>query len=133
MRAALMLICLTLFAGAVQAEKIYRWTGSDGKAYYGDLPPQGARDIREFDRKVGTTAAATAEGDAESRPQQVAASDADCAAKRAQLSTFKNAARLVEKDSLGREREYTAAERDLLVARTQADLESQCGDAPADE
>ena len=55
------------------------------------------------------------------------------AAKRAQLNTFKNAARLVEKDSLGREREFTAAEREQLVARTQSDLVSQCGDAPTDE
>lgn len=131
MRTALVLLGLTLFAGAVHAEKIYRWTGSDDKVYYGDLPPQGARDVRPFDRKVGTTAAA--DDYVESRPQQLAASDADCAAKRAQLSTYKNAARLVEKDSLGREREYTAAERDQLVARAQADLQSQCGDEPADE
>lgn len=130
MRAVLMALSLMLIAGVAHADKIYRWTGSDGKVYYGDLPPSGARDIRGFDRRAGTSASATpAETET---PDQQAAREVECASKRSQLNTYKNATRLVEKDSLGREREFTAAEREQIVARTQADLESQCGDAPAE-
>ncbi|TDU28147.1 uncharacterized protein DUF4124 [Panacagrimonas perspica] len=131
MRAVLLTLCSLLIADGASAagERIYRWTTPDGKVQFGDQPPSGAQDIRNFDRRVGTTAAAEP---AQDRPPQKTVSETDCINKRAQLNTYKNASRLVERDSLGREREYTVAEREQLVAKVQADLESQCGDAPAE-
>lgn len=129
MRVVLVALCTLLIAGgATGADRIYRWTMPDGKVQFGDTPPSSARDIRNFDRKVGTTAPANqAQTEAPQTPQ---ISETDCINKRAQLNTYKNAARLVERDSLGREREFTVAEREMLVKKVQTDLESQCGDAP---
>jgi hypothetical protein len=131
MRAVLLTLCSLLIAGGASAagERIYRWTTPDGKVQFGDQPPSGAQDVRNFDRRVGTTAAAE---QAQDRPPVKTVSETDCINKRAQLNTYKNASRLVERDSLGREREYTVAEREQLVTKVQADLESQCGDAPAE-
>ena len=131
MRAVLLALCTLLIAGGASAagERIYRWTGPDGKVYYGDTPPSGARDIRNFDRKVGTSAAGGETAGA-SAPSAPTLSETECINKRAQLNTYKNATRLVERDSLGREREFTVAERQQLIDKAQADLESQCGDAP---
>lgn len=129
MRSLLLMLGLVCAVGSVHAEKIYRWTGPDGKTYFGDVPAEGARDVRPFDRRVGTGAVAPTGTTA---PQTVAASEPECANKRAQLSTYKNAVRLVERDSLGREREFTSEEREQLIARAQSELESKCGDQPAE-
>lgn len=129
MRAALMTLSLLLLAGLAQAdEKIYRWTGADGKVQYGDLPPQGAKNVQKFDQRVGTSAATTTTAPPVENEAQTQTRRADCANKSAQLKTYKTAARLVEKDSLGREREFTTAERQLLIERTQTDLDAQCAE-----
>lgn len=127
MRAALVLIVLCLFAGSAHADKIYRWVGADNKIYFGDTPPLGARDLRPFDRKVGTTAAAPQAAEASSL-ELTETQAADCTRKRAQLGTYRNATRLVERDSLGREREYSDEEKAKLIELTESDLATQCGD-----
>lgn len=131
MRAVILALCTLLIAGGAFAagERIYRWTGPDGKICYGDMPPSSARDLRNFDKKVGTAAAA-ASGENQGAAPIPAMSESDCINKRAQLNTYKNAVRLVERDSLGREREFTVAEREQLASKVQADLESRCGDPP---
>lgn len=128
MRTALIALCLFLVAGLAHAEKIYRWTGADGKIQYGDLPPRGARNVQDFNRRIGTSAAAGSAAAAPESEAQTEVRRTECATKFAQLKTFKTAARLVEKDSLGREREFTSAEREQLVERTQTDLDKQCAD-----
>ncbi len=125
MRAALVALCLLLAAGPCQAQKIYRWVGADGKVKYGDMPPSTAKDVQPFDKRIGPTAATPA---AAPTDEQEIARQQTCTTKAAQLKTFQNASKLIEKDSLGREREYTAEERKLLVERTQAELDSQCAD-----
>lgn len=128
MPAALIALCLTLFAGASQAEEtIYRWTGSDGKTYYGDMPPRDARNLLEVDSRFGKSKSElNALSEIDSAADETRR--AECSSKTAQLKTFKTATKLVEKDSLGREREFTSAERQLLIERTQADLDAQCAD-----
>lgn len=128
MRAALFALCLLLLAGPSQADKIYRWIGADGKVKYGDMPPSGAKNLQPFDSRVGTITAAPKDAAPAPTDEQEAARREACTTKAAQLSTFRKATKLVEKDALGREREYTAEERKLLVERTQAELDSQCAD-----
>lgn len=126
MRAILALVAAVLVAGATHAasgERIYQWMDSDGKTQFGDLPPADARDVRPMGRKFGNSSAAAPKPAA----TDVAANQAECANKRKQIETFRNATRLIEKDSLGREKEFTAEERELLIKKTQAELESQCG------
>lgn len=130
MRAALIALCLMLVAGTSYAESIYRWTGADGRVQYGDLPPGNARNVQKLDSRLGNTTqkspSPTEADTAISDTRRV-----DCAAKSAQLKTFKSAAKLVEKDNLGREREFTSEEKQLLIERTQSDLDTQCaGVAP---
>lgn len=132
MRATLIALALLISASHVPAQasdKVFRWTGADGKSYFGDTPPPGARDVQPFSRKVGTTLVSPETEASESESASV--SDADCANKRAQLSTYKNATKLVEKDSLGRERDFTVEEREMLIKKTQDELETQCGDVAA--
>lgn len=128
MRAASLGLALLCIAGVVHAERIYRWTGADGKTYYGDMPPGDARDVHGLEPRIGTSApppAALTESE-----QEVAARQAECATKRAQLGTYRNAVQLVERDSLGRQREFTPEERQQLIAKVEAELEARCGETP---
>lgn len=128
MRISCLVLGLLFASGAAQADKIYRWIGPDNKVYYGDTPPAGARDLQPFGRKVGTGTASDTFARETPAAQPAEAQAADCARLRGQLSTYRNAARLVERDSLGREREYSEEERAQLIARTQSNLVTRCGD-----
>lgn len=134
MRPVLLVSCTLLVMGVASAasgDRIYRWKGADGKTHFGDTPPASAQEVRNFDGKVG--------GPSNSPPppsgpplteEQIAARDADCVTKREQLKTYRSAVRLVERDALGREHEYTPEERQQLVQRVENDIQTVCGDAP---
>lgn len=134
MRLVLLASCTLLLvmgvASAASGDRVYRWKGADGKMYYGDTPPATAQEVRNFDNKFSEPANVTAPSRAApATSEEVAASEAECATKRNQLKTYRNAARLVETDALGREREYTAEERQLLVAKVESDITAHCSDA----
>ncbi|MGQ0699065.1 MAG: DUF4124 domain-containing protein [Panacagrimonas sp.] len=128
MRLAWMTLSLMLVMPAAHADRIYRWVGPDNKVYYGDLPPQGARKLESLASKPGTGSASPT-APAES-PEIVVRREADCTEKQAQLDTYLTAARLIEKDQQGQERELSSQERETLVARTRSQIETQCGAAP---
>lgn len=132
MRPVLLASCTLLVMGVASAagDRVYRWKGADGKTYYGDTPPASAQDVRNFDSKFGGPAnPALPPPPAPMTEEQIAARDAGCANKRSQLQSYRNATRLVERDALGREREYTLEERQLLIAKVEAEIQTQCGDA----
>lgn len=128
MRAILIALSLCLASGVCQAEKIYRWTEADGRVNYGDLPPRGASNVVKIDRRgaKADSVEAVQPGQASS-PDELAMRDVECARKREQLANYQNAARLVEKDSLGREREYSEEETALLIGRTEVEINVLCG------
>lgn len=134
MRLVLLVSCTLLVMGVASAasgDRVYRWKGADGKIYFGDTPPAGALDVRNFDGKIGGPANPTSLPPAPSlTEEQIAARDADCVTKRGQLKTYRSAVRLVERDALGREHEYTPEERQQLVHRVENDIQTVCGDAP---
>lgn len=124
MLSPLLLVCL-LAAAAAQAGKVYRWVDAKGQAHYGDLPDGDAREVRELSRQVG----------AETEPAPVpdpavesARRAAECAAKRQQLDTYEKSVRLIEKDNLGREREFSPQDKATLIERTQVEVVQLCDD-----
>lgn len=136
MRLVLLASCTFLVMGVASAgsDSIYRWKGADGKIYYGDTPPAAAQEVRNFDSRFagpsatavpkGTTAEPAAEGEVATTTNA-----AECAQKQGQVKAYRNATQLIERDSLGREREYTADERKQLIARVEAEMETVCGGA----
>ena len=131
MRATLLGICLLAVVGTgMAAPKVYRWVDARGQVHYSDRPAPDARDIQEVKVKFGATTESVlpSEDPALLEAQRVAA----CGTKRQQLSIYQNSVRLVEKDALGREREYSLEERELLVARTRGEIEQLCIGIEAD-
>src|SRR5260221_6427667 len=97
---------LALVSGAASAS-IYRWVDADGRVHYTDKPVENAEpvNIRTGQPKgaipLDTAPAPETKLTSEQRAQKQAA----CDQKKKQLATYKDAAKIVETDSLGREHE----------------------------
>lgn len=105
-----------LLSCAVQAGPVYKWTDEKGRVHYGDRPAANAKKL-----DVGPPGAAQAAAPA--TPDQAL----ECQRKKDQLQTYQNAARVIERDSLGNEKEFTEAEKQKLIAVTQAQIARYCG------
>lgn len=126
----LLLGCL-LLPGLASAGKVYRWVDAQGRVHYGDQPARDARELRQLDAPRPAASNAAPE-QSESEPTADASEDAAaarataCTAKREQLKSYETATTLIEKDTLGREREYSSEERAQLVERARGEVQSLC-------
>jgi|SRR5687768_7090708 hypothetical protein len=128
----LTLIAVAAVAGAALAgDTVYRWTDENGRLHYSDQPGPNREVVERVDVRTGSK---VEEESPTADPEAVTAQRAEkCAAKRVQFSSYNSAVRLVEKDALGREHEYTADERDALIAKTQAEIDQLCVDEPSQD
>lgn len=127
----LLLLGSLLVAGPALAGKVFRWVDAQGRVHYGDQPARDARELRQLDAPrpaagAAEPAAATPEPTAEANEEEAVARAAACAAKREQLKSYETATALIEKDTLGREREYSAEERVQLVERARSEVQALC-------
>jgi len=101
------------------AGQIYRWVDAAGRVHFGDNPQPGAQPV---DVRVPGAAIATT--------PTVRFDPVICESKRKELGSYKTAQRLVERDALGREKEYTGEDRVRLIAKTEQDVAKACTEAP---
>lgn len=119
-------LLLSGICAVVQAGDIYKWVDAKGRFHYSDLPQPGWTRVED---KPGTANSLSGESAVEGAPQQrvSAVSQAEeCRHKREKLYTYRNAAKIVERDSLGGAKEYSAEERERLIVRTELELASEC-------
>lgn len=132
MRALILLLLGCLLApGLASAGKVYRWVDAQGRVHYGDQPARDARELQQLDApRPAASGAATAQGQSEptgeASEEEAAARAAACTAKREQLKSYETATTLIEKDTLGREREYSSEERAQLVERARSEVQGLC-------
>lgn len=103
------------------AGKTYRWVDANGRAYYSDVPTPKAEQIEV---KPGSGLLGNKEKAAVSSRSARAA---ECQRKREQLVNYTSATEVSETDGMGNVRTYNNAEKDKLVARTQAQVQDLCG------
>lgn len=128
-------LCLTV--GAVQARMVYRSIDTDGAEHFSDTPVKGAERVWVPDSVISGKANASAEaadtvdanGDtaAAAGPDTGQALAAMCKKKTDQLKSYVDAGEVVDVDASGKERVFTAAERNDLLVRTRADIKAVCG------
>lgn len=128
MAIALRIACLIVLAasiGPAAAEKVYRWVDAQGKVHYSDQPRGNAQpvEVKPGSGPGNPAAAAPAPSDTQSAVQKAV----DCEKQRSQLETYRQAERIVEKDALGTEREYTAEQKERLVKLTEESFRAACG------
>ncbi len=126
------LTALTLAAvclAAPAAGEIYKYVDPQGRVHYADQPKPGWKRI-DVKPPVATEAVTEEEGNGETREQAVARA-ADCARKEEQLRTYRNASRVIERDALGREKEYSGEDRQRLIEKFEQDVRA-CKQPPSD-
>ena len=112
-----LLLALVFLASAAQAQKIHRWVDEQGRVHYGDRPPAGAEEVPIRKRNAPALTENLV--------------DPSCEEKRAKLIDYRDAARIVETDALGNEKEYSPEQRQMLIERTEASVLDACGELPA--
>jgi hypothetical protein len=122
MRTAVTAFCLCLALPAMAAD-VYKWTDAQGHVHYGDQPTATAQKV--------ITDTNTDAGPKED-PAVHAHRVEECGRKRDQLGTYQGAARIVEKDALGNEKEYSDVDRKKLIEITQKQIDDGCQDIPAE-
>jgi len=117
-----------LFCGAAGADgTLYRWVDKDGRVHYGDDPAaaNNARQVEPNPLNSGGGSGSSSGGDDAAAQKQAA----ECKSKSEVLGRYKNAATISETDALGNTREYSADEKDQLVAKTQKYIDDHCAAA----
>jgi len=114
-----------LLACAAASAQVYKWKDKNGVWHYGDQPKHDAEQV-EVRPSSGTGEYSAAEMDRQARNKE-------CQEKRAQLETWRRAPSLSEIDNLGKQREYTKAERDQFLANTEKKVQEICSRPPSPE
>ena len=132
--AALAVLLSLLCLSAAQAgERTYRWVDDKGRVHYSDVKSENGEQVQV---KPGGTITATGKD----APEAVAARQLECQRKKDAVALYNSSAEINETDNLGRNRTYTALERQQLIDRTQQAARVACsmpgvidavpGDAP---
>ena len=124
MRSVILLSALLVCAAASAAE-VYKWKDKDGKVHYGDKPKTEAAESLSVESGSG-------EGESSEAEAKRLAREAECKTKTAALANYRRAPKLSEIDNLGKEREYTPAEREQFIAMQQKKADEACAPPPAE-
>lgn len=127
---ALGLVVLTLPAAA--AGTVYRWVDAAGQVHYSDSPQVGAKAV-SVRAGAGIESPAAAESSAPETPApgtatiaKLAPDAAACEKKKQDLASYKSAAKLSQRDALGKVHEFTPEERQKLLEITQGEIDQLC-------
>lgn len=118
-----LILPLLLISAAAGANSVYKWTDKNGRVHYGDRPAANAEKVELKPGTVATDPVAAA-----ATPEAKRA--AECTQQKEQLTVYQNTERLVERNALGEDREYSAEDKQKLIALTQNKIRELCGPAP---
>jgi len=119
-------LSVLLVCAAASAGEVYKWKDKDGRVHYGDKPKDAAAESVMVES--GSGSGVPSEGEAAR-----VAREAECQKKKAQLEGYRKAPSLSEIDNLGKQREYTPAEREQYLAMTEKKVAELCAPPPPSE
>lgn len=112
---------LTLAMAPAMAAQVYKWVDAGGRIHYGDQPQPGWKRV-----DVNAPPASAPPGAAPAPVQYGSVDQAACEQKRKELESYQKAARVIERDALGREKEFNPEDRKKLVELTQKQVDDTC-------
>lgn len=123
------LTALTLVSACLPAAAaIYKYVDPQGRVHYADQLKPGWQRVDVQAPSVSDDPGQTGET-TETREQAIARA-AECARKEEQLKNYRTARRVIERDTLGREREFSEEDRKLLIEKTEQEIEA-CRQPPS--
>jgi hypothetical protein len=132
---------LLLAAFGAGAGQIYKWVDAQGRYHYGDQPQPGwtpvevkpiggpapERDTPTDAAPQPTTATGTKPGADDSAAREKLRAE-ECQRRKEQLDTYRRAPKIVERNQLGEEREFSEEQRLKLIEQTQRQVKELCGE-----
>jgi len=115
-----MVLGLMLLSAPAYSGQVYKWVDAAGHVHYSDQPHPGAKPIGPQTVVVPAAKETVVAG------EKLAPNLADCEKKKKDLDHYRTAAKIVERDALNREREFTQDERQQLVELTQRQVDQLC-------
>ncbi|MGH8447451.1 MAG: DUF4124 domain-containing protein [Solimonas sp.] len=117
-----MLLAGLVLGASAFAGQVYKWVDAQGHFHFGDTPQPGWTRV-----DAGRTNSMTAD------VPQVAGEDEEkravhCKQKRDELAGYKSASRIVERDALGGEREFSDEQKQKLISQTAGQATEACGE-----
>lgn len=112
-----LLLATTSQAGTA---KTYRWVDDKGRVHYSDVPVPSAEQV---DVKPGSGVVGIPKPPGEGSPDQ---QDQNCGRLKEQLATYESATSITETDNLGRQKTYSAGEREQLLSRLRGQVAATC-------
>jgi hypothetical protein len=116
-------LCVVLACAAASAGEVYKWKDKDGHVHYGDRP----KHIEAAPVLINPDSLSTSNEQFATRQ----AREAECAKRKSQLDNYRRAPSISEVDNLGKQREYTPAERDQFLALQQQKVDEMCAPLPS--
>lgn len=124
------LMCAATFAAS--AGQVYKWVDPNGRVHFSDTPRPGwtAVDLKSAPSLSADAAAAESseespEGESTAARERLRADE--CKRRKEQLDSYLTANKIVERDALGKEKEYSQEERLQLIEQTQKQVAELCG------
>lgn len=109
---------LLVLVYAAHAGEVYTWTDERGRTHFSDKPVPSAKKI-VVKTPGGNPGPITGEDPASQRARE-------CQNKKDQLQNYERAEKIVERDSLGKDHEYTPEQRKQLLDRTRQQMDEAC-------
>lgn len=119
-------LCVLLACAAASAGEVYKWKDKDGRVHYGDKPKHGEAASVIVEAGSGSGVPSPGESTRQAR-------EAECTRKKAQFETYSRAPSISEIDNLGKQREYTPAEREQFLTLTAQKVAELCAPPPPAE
>lgn len=120
LRSVVIALLLAAALPAVAAGKTYRWVDAQGKVHYGDQPPPRATEVDLTRPGLSVGAADVAP------PKAGSLGVEECGRRREQLASYRAASTITETDGLGNQHEYSEADRQKLIARSEQAIRDGC-------
>lgn len=125
------LMCAATFAAG--AGQVYKWVDPNGRVHFSDTPRPGwaAMDLKAAPSLSADAADAVESSEEDGDGQGTAARERlradECRRRKEQLDSYLAAAKIVQRDALGKEKEYSQEERLQLIEQTQKQVAELCG------
>ncbi len=122
---------LLLSATAIADATLYRWVDKDGHIHYGDQPSANAQQVNpnrlDGQSSGGNVGGSSSSGGGDASDADAAKKQADCKQKNDALARYQSATSITETDALGNTHEYSADQKDQLIAKTKQYVGDHCG------
>lgn len=128
LKAGVLALGAALLSAAASAGPVYKWVDPAGHFHFSDTPQPGWKRVEVRSANAATSEIPQIAGGVDDTQRAL-----DCKQKRDTLAGYRKASKIVERDALGQEREYSDEQKNQLIARAEQQAQNACADVPASD